>query len=78
MRRVLFVISSHASHAFFIFSFYPNSSFLTPDRHEKLNSIGFVWSVRGETIDELDAEQMIKESEAAKEEAMKTDPTVEI
>ncbi|KAG7346386.1 helicase domain protein [Nitzschia inconspicua] len=27
-------------------------SFLTPDRLEKLNSIGFVWSVRGETIDD--------------------------
>lgn len=25
------------------------SSFLTADREEKLNSLGFVWSVRGET-----------------------------
>ena len=25
------------------------SSFLTPDRLEKLNTIGFVWSVRGES-----------------------------
>jgi hypothetical protein len=29
-----------------------HSSFLTPDRLEKLNGIGFVWSVRGETIDD--------------------------
>lgn len=28
---------------------HSNSSFLTADREEKLNSIGFVWSVRGET-----------------------------
>lgn len=29
--------------------FLNKSSFLTPDRLEKLNSIGFVWSVRGES-----------------------------
>ena len=40
----------------FFFFVSPISSFLTPDRLEKLNSIGFVWSVRGETIDEMDAE----------------------
>lgn len=27
------------------------SSFLTPDRLEKLNSIGFVWTVRGESME---------------------------
>ena len=26
-------------------------SFLTPDRLEKLNSIGFVWAVRGDVVD---------------------------
>ena len=70
------LIASSRSHSLFHFCFFLSSSFLTPDRLEKLNSIGFVWSVRGETIDELDADQMIKESEAVKEEAKQ--PSVDI
>ena len=36
--------------SFFFCDYFCNfSSFLTPDRLEKLNSIGFVWSVRGES-----------------------------
>lgn len=37
------------------------SSFLTPDRLEKLNGIGFVWSVRGEAIEE--SGEVIKDEE---------------
>ena len=62
------------------------SSFLTPDRLEKLNSIGFVWSVRGESQTPVKAapeskaesatgavvdEAMAKGEEKVKEEAKK-------
>eukprot|EP00539_Tryblionella_compressa_P005631 CAMPEP_0178762858 /NCGR_PEP_ID=MMETSP0744-20121128/16788_1 /TAXON_ID=913974 /ORGANISM="Nitzschia punctata, Strain CCMP561" /LENGTH=408 /DNA_ID=CAMNT_0020417607 /DNA_START=142 /DNA_END=1368 /DNA_ORIENTATION=- len=47
-------------------------SFLTPDRLEKLNSIGFVWSVRGETVDD---DPTSSRPAAVKEEEKKTPET---
>jgi hypothetical protein len=54
---------------------------LTPDRLEKLNSIGFVWSVRGETIEEGDASihGLVKDEEKEDEKLKnEVDPSVEI
>lgn len=37
-------------------------SFLTPDRLEKLNSIGFVWSVRGESSTEKNTTTVLSDN----------------
>ena len=53
-------------------------SFLTADRLEKLNAIGFVWSVRGDVSDDPGPKAAeivadLKEKESVKEEAKDDD-----